>query len=217
MLLNESKWINSTIKNLIPQEGDVIINIGSQTKKFIEDGQPNIFWDIIQPLENCGCRVVNVDLQTGPGIEICGDINSAEVKNKIKILKPRIVLACNILEHVHSIDDTIKSLIEVLDNDVFLIVTCPTKYPYHPDPIDNGFRPTSADLNKLFHKLTVVVSGDVECENSLNELNRGKFGLVGRMGRLLVPFINLNGWIATVRRLPYIIKRYRVACACYRG
>lgn len=38
----------------------------------------------------------------------------------------------------------------------FLIVSVPRVFPYHPNPIDNGFRPSTGDLKRLFPDFKII-------------------------------------------------------------
>ena len=63
------------------------------------------------------------------------------------------------------IDDTIAKKIERLaTSKATLILSTPLNYPYHPDPIDNLFRPSPQELRELFPDWNLsssrIITGD---------------------------------------------------------
>jgi len=61
-----------------------------------------------------------------------------------------LVLCFNLLEHVSDISMVIIGLEKVTRNGGYLLITVPKRYLYHPDPIDNFFRPDCKTLENIF-------------------------------------------------------------------
>ena len=71
-------------------------------------------------------------------------------------LEVRTVLCLNVFEHVTDRTALADSLVASLPPGGLLVVTVPKRYPYHADPIDTLFRPTSTELAALFTGVEVV-------------------------------------------------------------
>ena len=52
-----------------------------------------------------------------------------------------------------------------LPSEGLLFVSVPRRYPYHPDPIDTMFRPTTQELLGMFDDAELVESAAIRCES----------------------------------------------------
>lgn len=119
--------------HFLPVAGKVILNYGSSTPPFWRKDQPFIYSDLIYPLEQRGAFVLHYDPKGAPGI-----LNST-------IELPwdwfNFIMLNSVLEHVNSVEDVLDDVYNLLHPDNgYLIVSCPSEWPYHPDPIDNMLR-----------------------------------------------------------------------------
>ena len=73
-----------------------------------------------------------------------------------------LVLCTSVLEHVSDIQRAKRNLVSLVEPGGYLLVTVPNRYPPHRSPIDNGYRPTSRELESLFQELSVVRSETIE-------------------------------------------------------
>jgi len=73
-----------------------------------------------------------------------------------------LVLCTSVLEHVADIQQAKRNLIRMVKPGRYLLVTVPNRYPPHQKPIDNGYRPSSDDLESLFPELSVIRSETIE-------------------------------------------------------
>jgi hypothetical protein len=75
----------------------------------------------------------------------------------------RSVFCSNLLEHVENREEIARALTLVVPAGGYLFVSCPYRYPYHPDPIDTLFRPTPHELAALFPRTRTVLAQVVDC------------------------------------------------------
>lgn len=157
MLVEESLWLREKIALLNLNPGDKILNVGSWDSFFREKKQPHIHNNIIKPLIERGVAILNTDCYTSPGIDIIGDLSNKEFIESLKNENYKCVLCSNVLEHLaepQKFMDILKSLL--MESWCFLIITVPANFPYHPDPLDNRFRPWIVDLQRNFPEFRLV-------------------------------------------------------------
>lgn len=149
MLAEEAEWIGSAVAEL-PEARFPLLNVGSQTDTFRTVAQPWIDEKIFAPLRSRGLEVVHVDLQSAPGVDLVLDVMEPDARGRLREVGAGIVLCSNLLEHVSDPWDMLDALVDVTPPGGFLVLTGPQRYPYHPDPIDNGFRP---DWQEVAHRV----------------------------------------------------------------
>jgi hypothetical protein len=161
MQLAESKWIKRQTDYLHAQAvSGLVLNIGSSTADFILSQQPYIKDNVLAPLSKLG-KIINVDIKQSPGVDIVDDFLQPSGMRRLKELKPKIILVSNLLEHLPNPYQGINSLIEIAPSGSYLILTGPRRYPYHPDPIDNRFRPSKRRLMNLMRGSFEILDLDV--------------------------------------------------------
>ena len=158
MLEDEAKLLSSWMATLQPGEISPLVNLGSSSRDYRTNRQPHIERELFAPLRAVGVEVINVDIKEVEGVDIAGDIFDPVTQEKIRERKPGAIMCCNMLEHVADRDSLAKVINELMADGAFLFVTVPLSYPYHPDPIDTGFRPSPSELSKLFPGLHAVRS-----------------------------------------------------------
>lgn len=147
MFKEESLYIRACLCKLLEKSKIVsVLDVGSSTLNFRKKIQPFIEENIFSFLSLKGCQVYHLDVKAGEGIDIVLDVTELSTFN----MSFDLVICANLLEHVVDIKKTVIGLAKVTKNGGYLIVTAPYKYIYHPDPIDNFFRPTEKNLEKLF-------------------------------------------------------------------
>jgi hypothetical protein len=132
--------------------------IGSSSVESIER-RPHLA-HLLEAIEKAGFDITNVDLKDSPNVDIVGDIGDPEVQERIRALEPTVVMAANVLEHVTDPVALSRRIEELVGPGGFLLCTVPRSYPYHPDPIDNLFRPTPQEIAALFPACDLRV-GDI--------------------------------------------------------
>jgi hypothetical protein len=186
-----------------------LLNIGSGTKAYRTKFHPWIDAEITDPLEARGCKIVHTDIQSGEGVDIVGDLANSSFLDELRALRFRAVICGNLFEHVVNRDEIAHLLASVVPKGGYLVVSGPYRFPYHPDPIDTGFRPTISDLATLFPDTVLVHGATVEGQRIIaiqaREHNMSiPVALLRNIARLAVPFRNSSGWQATVRNLPWL-------------
>ncbi|MFA5797700.1 MAG: methyltransferase domain-containing protein [Candidatus Woesearchaeota archaeon] len=148
MLYNESLWIKKNLSKLPLSPGARILNLGSSTLRFRTIDQPYISENVFLPLLKRGCSIINADKKKEDGVDRIIDIEHSSSKEQFDL-----VLCTNLLEHVYNIKDAARRVTDWVRPGGYLLITVPHLFPHHEDPIDNGFRPSRKDLEKLFlHK-----------------------------------------------------------------
>ncbi len=105
------------------------------------------------------------DLEPTAGVDIVGDLTDSAFLRSLERLEIRSVMCCNVLEHVPDPAQVAVAIERVVAPGGYLLVTVPSRYPYHPGPIDTLFRPTVGELRLLFPALAVTSSAEVRCES----------------------------------------------------
>ena len=152
MLVKEARWIGATLNGLATDSGAItVLNIGSSTLDFRTSSQPYIEECIFGPLGiNPSNHVIHCDLRSGPGVDVNADITDESNVEMLDTLGCDTFLVSNLLEHVNDVESSVANLRMLVGEGHNLIVTGPLDFPYHPDPIDNMFRPTRAEVIELF-------------------------------------------------------------------
>lgn len=223
MRIEEANWIEACIGKHVPApalgSGVVALNLGSGTRKSREVSKPYVHQKTILPLAGKGYRVLHSDLFEGDGIDLSGDLYDPGFQQRLRELKPGIVLFCNVLEHlpVPLRLVTPKVLNDILVPGGYLFITVPHSYPYHADPIDTMFRPDPHAVARLFAGMEVVDARIIESDSYLSEYLQGSpWKRVTKLLRLLAPFVRPRRWLSHVHRFFWLHRRYQHSCILLR-
>jgi SAM-dependent methyltransferase len=208
MLKSEARWLGERMMRWSTQ-GGVILNIGSSSGRFRTEVQPWIDRDLFGPARARGLRVVHHDLFPAPGVDIAGDLLSDECQACIRELDVYGVVCSNVLEHVPDRDRFAQIIARIVPSGGRALVTVPNAFPYHPDPIDTGYRPDVDSLAALFPELKCV-EGELLDGGRLLDL------VVAQPGRVIrrrptgpeetLPARRWRDW------LPYLIRSFQSTC-----
>jgi hypothetical protein len=149
MLPSEAAWIGKTLRAL-PDDAYPLLNIGSSTREFRRVTQPWIDDLVFAPLGALGRSVIHVDLKPQDGVDVVADLSQDDEVHRLRELTYRSVLCSNLLEHLPSPAVGIDALLKLTRSGDKLVVTGPSRFPLHPDPIDNGYRPGADELAAAF-------------------------------------------------------------------
>src|ERR1700704_410083 len=152
----EASWLGRVLRERAPGEVSPLLNVGSSTSAVREKGQPWTERLLFAPLRARGIRLMHLDAREGEGIDIRADILSEADLPRIRALRPKAILCCNILEHVGDPYALARRCIEIVGPGGLIFVTVPFSYPHHRDPIDTMFRPSPEALAQLFHPATMI-------------------------------------------------------------
>jgi len=211
MLIAEAKWIAKQLF-LHSEEVFPLLIVGSSTAKFRKTEQPWIDEYIYKPISSKNFKVINSDIKSSEGVDVVFDYNNPDIKNEFVKLEFKSVLCSNVLEHLSNKEEFCKLITSIIPEGNYIIVTCPYKYPYHPDPIDNKYRPTVEELARLFPYTKLVKGEIITCRNYLYYLKINLQKLLRVFVRILFPFYNPRGWLIVIGYLKYLFTNFKVTC-----
>jgi hypothetical protein len=152
MLYYEAEWINEKLNSIDTRSAITAVNLGSSTNDFIKSQQPYIRILVSDVLNSKFSKVVNVDIKDSPGVDLVANFLEVQGRAEISKLSPSLILVCNLLEHLPDPIAGLESLVSMTNPGTLLLITGPRRFPYHPDPIDNGFRPSLRRLKSMLEK-----------------------------------------------------------------
>ena len=127
-----------------------LLNLGSSDARFREALKPHIETELFTPLREAGVETVHCDLKRAAGVDVVGDILDPAVRDRLRTMGFRCVLVSNLLEHVRDPAAVAAACVEVVGPRGLILASVPSSFPYHADPLDNGFRPSPVELAALF-------------------------------------------------------------------
>jgi len=215
MLIKEAEWIGESLPLLDLKQGSVFLNFGAQTKEYNQENN-HILRYLINPIKSKH-TIKNLDLQKGEGIDFSGDILDDIFFNELKKNKFHCILLCNVLEHVHDINKITQRLSDLMESGTYLIFSGPYKYPVHYDPIDNGFRPTVKEVEKLFPDL-INVKSQIVIDHTYSFYLFSSFKKFAvTFLRILSPFYKFSKWKNVVLpKLRYLNKNFEATCIVFK-
>jgi SAM-dependent methyltransferase len=192
-----------------------LLDLGSSSGDFRKDYQPWVGDALYAPLLKRGVEIRHQDIKDNPGVDIVGDLTDPVFIEDLAARSFRSVLCANLLEHVREPDRVCRSLVKIVPPGGYLFVTCPFRFPYHPDPIDTRFRPDVETLASLFPSTEIVASEIVACGTYFSHLYpmlpKWK-ALLKHMARLCLPFYAPPVWLIKVLHLPWLFRRLSATC-----
>ena len=213
----EAAWFERNLRSRAAHELSPLLNVGSSTLEYRASGSTQIDRLLLRPLAARGVEVTHVDLKEDPGVDLVGDITDPVFRARVAKIGAKAVLCNNLLEHVPDVPAMCRALAEICPSGGILCLSVPHAFPFHPDPIDNGFRPSVGQLSGIFAPLGFELSrADLVEFGSYGEAVAGNPRLILRDAYLLAlaPFLEekrkvLFGNYAFFRR------RFQVACAIF--
>jgi len=215
MRIEEAKYVGEKIREVVRKEDGIVLNLGSSSKLFREEGQPHIQSEIFSPLDDAGIKVAHVDLKEMDGVDISGDIFDPEVQEQLRSLNSSLIMACNMMEHLeeekrHEFPDILRKIVRPGG---YVLVSVPNSYPVHYDPIDTYFRPTPEEIAALFPTMKIVDLRIVPSDNYWSELKKMTLGKRLRLlFRVLVPIYKPSNWLSHAHRLLWLFRPYKSSC-----
>lgn len=161
-----------------------MLNVGSSTEAFRTSEQPWIDRYLFARARKHGYVVKHVDIKPARGVDLVGDLADPSFLAVLRRMAVKSVFCSNLLEHVSNRELIARALRDLVPPGGYLFVSCPYRFPYHPDPIDTMFRPTVAELAALFPGLSIqeqaVVSGGTYAALLVRQFLRDPLGLCKR-------------------------------------
>lgn len=216
MRTGEARHIGKLLDELPARDISPCLNLGSATREFRETDQPHIDEYLFRPLGKRAVKVVHADLKEDEGVDIAGDIYDLSIHEKIHSLGPRLILCCNMFEHVTDRARLAALLTNLTPEGGYVLLTVPFSYPLHYDPIDTYFRPSPEELATLFpnfHKVDSIILSDTTYLQDLRRANN-LTGLLGHFGKSLLKFAAIwrgkQKWLSHLHRYFWLFRPYKV-------
>jgi hypothetical protein len=216
MLIEEAAWFAHQLGAFAQSEVFPMCNIGSSTKSFRTHDQPWIDELLFAPLSRGGRIVKHLDMKPDPGVDIVGDLANREFLNRVSKMQFKSVFCSNLLEHVVTRSAICRTLLSIIPSDGFLFISVPFSFPYHPDPIDTGFRPNVEELAALFPGTRLIHSAVVVGDTFLKLRSRNCMTFALTLFRCLFPFYKPVGWWRNRGYLPWFFRRVSATCVVLR-
>ena len=216
MLVAEAHWIRDALEQLSTESISPLLNVGSATSEFREKAQPWIHSEIFAPLSRRGVAVDHADIQEGQGIDLRGDLTDDCFIEDLRSRKYKVLLCCNLLEHITNPASTCRRLEQVVPVGGYLLVTVPNRFPYHPDPIDTMFRPSVEELTKLFPQCEFVNGAILDCGTGWDYVDRNPRVLIRKVMRRLSGAQEHGGMKGSTSFAPWLFRQFRQTCALLR-
>jgi hypothetical protein len=212
----EARWLRCAL-DAFPQERlSPLLNLGSSSVEVREGVQPWIEDQVFCPLRARNVEVVHVDMRELPGVDVKADLTDPADVRRLRALRPRALLCCNLLEHVIEPDRLARHCLDLVAPGGLLFVTVPFSYPYHRDPIDTMYRPNPSELNDLFVGARLVDATILGIGESYRDVVRDRPWLLLRhVWRFPVPFLSIRKWKRSMARLYWLVAEYRITCAVF--
>jgi hypothetical protein len=163
MMVQEARWFGRVLAEFPDEAIYPMLNVGSNTEKFRAEDQPWIDRYIFAAARARKQTVLHLDLQAAPGVDLVGDLQDPVFLKQVAGMHFRSVFCSNLLEHVPNRERIARTLVDVVPSGGCLFVSCPYRFPYHPDPIDTMYRPDAAELAALFPGTAPVRQDIVSC------------------------------------------------------
>ncbi len=208
------------LRDILLGQGGVspLLNLGSSTAVFRTVTQPHIERRLFGPLAQAGLDVVHADLKQGEGVDFSGDILDPEIRAALERRGFKAVLVANLLEHVRDPRAVAAAIEQVVKPSGLILVTVPSSYPYHADPIDTGLRPSPAALAGLFAGSEPVLLEELEGPSYAEEMHARGTG-PWRAFALTLAALALarpRSFAARVHRWRWYRRPYRISIALLR-
>ena len=213
MLIEEAMWFGERMGAIEAGSLSPLLNLGSSTEVFRKKFQPWLDEYVLDPLQARGVLVRNQDLKPLPGVEIVGDLSDERFLRELSNNSFQAILCANLLEHLENRERLARAMLDMLPAGGFLFVSCPRRFPFHPDPIDTAFRPDVEELAALFPSCRRVAGEIVTCSTYADHLRPHKRrGLLKMALRLGVPFYRPGTWLVLARHVPWLSRRLEATC-----
>jgi hypothetical protein len=216
MFKAEARWLRSALDPFPPERLSPLLNLGSGSAARREIVQPWVEGEVFCPLRSRGVEVLHVDMRDLPGVDVRADLTDASDVLRLRTLRPIALLCCNLLEHVPEPERLAQHSLDLLPTGGLVFVTVPFSYPYHRDPIDTMYRPSLAELAKLFAGARLLDGTNLRAGESYRDAVRARpWILLRHVCRFPVPFLSFERWWHSMARLYWLLAEYRISCAVF--
>jgi hypothetical protein len=212
----ETAWLCGALDCYPVERLSPLLNLGSSTARFRERVQPWTEQRLFRALRARGVELVHVDRRDEDGVDLRADLTDPADLPRLVAVGPRALLCCNLLEHVEDPGRLARHCLELLPPSGLAFVTVPFSYPYHQDPIDTMFRPSPAELARLFPGARLIEGVVIGAGQSYrDEVRRRPWLLLRHLARLPAPFLSWARWRRSMQKLYWLTAEYRITCAVF--
>jgi hypothetical protein len=212
MLREEAVWLGRQIHSLDPDLVFPQCDVGSSTGNFRHDDQPWIDAYLFKPAREGGRVVRYADLKPAAGVDLVGDLTDPRFVETLRGMGFRSVVCANVLEHVPDPTAIAAGLLSAVGPGGYLFLTCPYRFPIHPDPIDTGFRPSPAELGSLFPGSTVRAQAVVSGGSYLRMVAHNPARFFRKSVRTAGPLTQSSAWGRVAHHFPWLFRQFQVSC-----
>jgi hypothetical protein len=217
MMRCDAEWLQGALARYGNADLSPVLNLGSSTREFREVKQPFVHELVFAPLQARGVDVIHADLKAGEGVDISGDIYDDAVFEAIRARKPKSVLCTHMLEHVVDREKLVARMLAMLPAGGLFFVTVPMSYHHHADPIDTMYRPDPEALASLFSGHEILTKAELTGGNYWDHVRKRPVTLFTRhFFRFFVPFIGMEKWKRSMRKLYWLTHPYKVSAVAGR-
>jgi hypothetical protein len=194
-----------------------LLNLGSSTGHFRTVTKPHIERELFVPLRAAGIEIVHCDLKTGEGVDLTGDLLDPRLRERLRAMRFRCVLISNVLEHVRDRAAVAAACEDIAGPGGLVLVTAPSSYPFHADPIDTGFRPSPEVLARTFSRSAPVLLDEVAGQTYAEDLKAKGVPVwkaaLQTLGWTLAALVRPKSFLARVHRWFWYWRPWRVSVA----
>jgi hypothetical protein len=212
----EAVWLGNVLLKFETEMLSPLINLGSSSIDYRKQACTEIETHIFTSLIARGVKVYHADLKDEAGIDIVGDICDKNVQEEIYAKHPRALLCNNILEHVIDREAFCCACYSLLPKSGLLFVSVPFMYPYHPDPIDTGFRSDIERLKSLLKDFEFVEGEIITFGNYMLRLKVKKKLLIRDAYLVVAGFVRRDKWKVLLSNYRFLVSPFKVTCAVFR-
>jgi len=212
----EAVWLGNTLQKFESSKLSPMINIGSSSPGYRRQACSEIETHVFNVLRERGVKVYHADMKNEDGIDIVGDICDKTVQDHIKAMNPKALLCNNILEHITDRDIFCNACSHLLPKDGLLFVSVPYKYPYHPDPVDTGFRSDIDGIKGLFKDFEIIDGEIITFGNYLLNLTKRKKLLLRDAYLIFAGMVRPDKWKVLLDNYRFFLSPFKVTCSVLR-
>jgi hypothetical protein len=208
MLRLESEWLGERLARIPDNDLFPLLDLGSSTLEYRTQTQPYIERNIFAPLRARGGTVYHLDMKSDSGVDIVGDLDDPDFRDRVSRMQVRSVLISSLLQYVRGRRQVCDMVMSALPAGGYLFVSGPCSHPHDADPIDTMFRPAIEEIHGCFPGTRVIDCATIDGGNWRNwdAAERGGRSLGRTVVRLLAPFYRPKKWRQLARQSPYIFK-----------
>lgn len=216
MLIQEALWFARALADMDADSMYPMLNTGSHTEEYRRQHQPWIDRYVFGPLRARNRVVKHLDIRSGAGVDIVGDLTDPTFLKQLAAMEFRSVFCANLLEHVVNRQEIAAIIVSVVPVRGYIFVSCPFKFPYHADPIDTMFRPGVAELAALFPGTAVRRGAIVDCGSFGQYVMARLWGDPRAVARTLLrkgSRVSAPDGLGSIRHLlPWTFRRFQETC-----